>query len=423
MSSPSLQQRIVLGLLGYMLLLGVVIIGFGFSIHEAAERHAWQAILRTELDEHLRRSREDADYRWSDTETLTLRISALDDTSSTFAALPEGLHDEVHHQGRQHVVLVRIEGRQHMALSLDITDFEARERGLLVLVLSLAAGLGVVLALGATWLVRRLADPLRQLAAAIATLQPDSACARLPLQPDASRELAVIVSALNGFLDRSDAFVQRERAFVQSASHELRTPVAVIAGAVDLALGQPQLAAETRSQLQRIRRAAGNVERLLPLLLALAKSPERLLQAADRFKLDALLPEIVDDHRHLLGDKALQIDLAPLPGCRLAAPLNIVQAAIGNLLRNAIESSDSGTIRMALSATGVVSIEDPGQRMTPEQISALYARHARGQAHDGGIGLELVARLCEHLGWRLSFEARASGGTRTTLDLGGSLAR
>lgn len=423
MPRPSLQQRIVLGLLGYMLLLGVIIIGLGYGVHETAERHAFKAILRAELVEYLRRSRDDAAYRWSDTETLALRVSALDAADAPFAALPEGLHDEVHADGREYVVLIRIDGSRRIALWLDISDFEARERSLLRLVLSLAALLVAALALGAAWLVRRLAEPLRQLATAITALQPDSSSARLPLAAAASQELELIVNALNGFLDRNEAFVHRERAFIRSASHELRTPVAVIAGAVDLALSQPQLTAETRSQLQRVRRAAVKVEQLLPLLLALAKSPERLRQASDDFDLGALLPEIVDDHRHLLGDKALQIDLAALPNCRLAAPLNIVQAAIGNLLRNAIESSDSGTIRVALSAAGVVCIEDPGQRMTPEQISALYARHARGQAHDAGIGLELVARLCEHLGWRLSFEARACGGTRVTLDMGRSLAR
>jgi len=421
---PSLQRRIVSGLLGYMLLLAVVIIGFGYSVHETAERHAWQAILRAELADYLRRSRDDPDYRWIDTETLALRVSPPDDREAPFAGLAPGVHDEVRWDDREHVVLIHEDGVQRIALSLDISDIEARERGLVTLVIAFAALLVAVLAWGAAWLVRRLAEPLRRLAQGISELKPESSARRLPLDPSASEELAVIVEALNGYLDRNDAFVNRERAFIDTASHELRTPIAVIAGATELALGQPGLSGEVRGQLHRIRRTAGSVELLLPLLLALAKSPERLARVTDRFELDELLPEIVDDHRHLLGDKALEVRLGLLPHCLLSAPLNIVQAAIGNLLRNAIENSDSGEIRIELSAPGLVSIEDPGQRMTPEQISALYARHARGQERGGGgIGLELIARLCEHLGWRLAFEKQPGGGTRATLDLSRSLAR
>lgn len=423
MARPSLQRRIVTGLLGYMLLLAVAIIGFGYGVHETAERHAWRAILQAELAEHLRRSRDDPDYRWTDTETLALHVSRPEDSAAPFAGLAAGLHDEVRRDEREHVVLIHEDGGWRIALSLDISDIQERERGLLWLVILFATILVVALAWGAGWLVRRLAGPLRSLASAISRLQPAPSTERLPLEPSAAEEMAVIVTAMNGFLDRNDAFVRRERAFINSASHELRTPIAVIAGATELALGQPGLSAEVRSQLHRIRRTADGVEMLLPLLLALAKSPERLAQVTDRFDLGELLPEIVDDHRHLLGDKALQLSLTALPRCLLSAPLNIVQAAIGNLLRNAIENSDNGEIRIQLSAAGMLHIEDPGQHMTPEQVSVLYARHARGQDRSGdGIGLELIARLCEHLDWRLTFEKQPSGGTRVTLDLSRSLA-
>ena len=54
--------------------------------------------------------------------------------------------------------------------------------------------------------------------------------------------------------------------------------------------------------------------------------------------------------------------------------------------------------------------------MSPEEISAIYARVARGGREGGGIGLDLISRLCEHLGWTLRFD-KAERGTRTTLAL------
>ncbi|HEY5613733.1 MAG TPA: ATP-binding protein, partial [Lysobacter sp.] len=66
-----------------------------------------------------------------------------------------------------------------------------------------------------------------------------------------------------------------------------------------------------------------------------------------------------------------------------------------------------------------VTIEDPGHGMTPEEISAIHARMARsgGSRDGGGIGLDLIARLCEHLGWKLDIASAVERGTRTTLDL------
>ena len=144
----------------------------------------------------------------------------------------------------------------------------------------------------------------------------------------------------------------------------------------------------------------------------LAKDPARLARVSDRVALDQLLPEIVDDHRHLTRDKDLSLTLAPLPPCEILAPLPIVQAAIGNLLRNAIEHSDRGEITIRLEAPATVVIDDPGHGMTPEEISAIYARVARGggERDGGGIGLDLISRLCEHLGWQL--DIASDEGTR-----------
>ena len=170
--------------------------------------------------------------------------------------------------------------------------------------------------------------------------------------------------------------------------------------------------------MARIHRTARKVEQLISLLLTLAKDPSRLADSSDRVALDQLLPEIIEDHRHLTRDKDLTLVLEAMPSCDIVAPLTIVQAAIGNLLRNAIENSDRGEIRISLQADATVVIEDPGHGMSPEEISEIYARLARGGGRDGGgIGLELISRLCEHLGWKLAFSSVPGRGTRTTLRL------
>ena len=415
-----LRQRIVIGLLGYAVLLTIAVLIHGVVVNERAEELVWQSLLGSELDHFVERTEDDPQYRWTDTETLTLYDNvAPARLPPALRGLAPGVHDDVAVDGGERVVLVRqVEGRR-LVLTLDIADLEQRELDMTVTVLGSAATVIALLAIVIAWGVGFLVRPLSDMAKRIGTLRPDRASERIEITHSASAELVVIADALNDYLERNERFVERERAFIDSASHELRTPIAVIAGATELALGQPDVPAAARNQLSRIQRTARDVEHLISLLLVLAKDPARLAGVSDRVALDQLLPEIVEDHRHLTRDKDLTLVLGPLPPIEIVAPVPIVQAAIGNLLRNAIENSDRGEIRIRLTREATVVIEDPGHGMTPEEISAIYARVARGggDRSGGGIGLDLISRLCEHLDWRLEITSGPGRGTTTTLSV------
>ena len=421
----SLRRRILLALLGYAVALSAVVIAQGFFVHERAERLVWESMLASELDDEVEHMQHDPNYRRIDTNTMVLYDARRAPLPPPLRHLSPGLNDDIAVDGQIRVAQMRrVDGRE-LVLTLDITDFEQREVYTALQVAGTAFALIAALGLLIAWATSRLVRPLGQLADDIGTLRPDTHGQRVPLPDAASSELRVITHALNDYLQRNDRFVERERAFVSTASHELRTPLAVIAGASELALQEgEQVPPGARHQLARIRRTAAEVEQLIALLLVLAKDPARLAQASEAIALDDLLPRIVDDHLHLTAGKALDVSLAPLAPCTIHAPMPIVQAAVGNLLRNAIENSDRGTIVVRLESPATVVIEDPGHGMSPEEISAIYARMARGGGngshaigHDG-IGLDLIARLCEHLGWVLRFESQPERGTTTTLVFG-----
>lgn len=415
----SLRNRILLGLFGYTALLSIAVVVQGVIVNEHAEHLVWTSLMDTELDHFVERSRLDPDYRWTDTPALNLYDDATRPPPPELRSLEPGVHDEIVVHGTEYVALVRdVDGRR-LTLALDIDDMEHREFDLALTIAGSAITTLLLLCAVIAWGVHRLVRPLSNMARRIGTLQPDRAGQRIDVPESASSELVVIADAVNDYVERHDRFVARERAFIDSASHELRTPIAVIAGSTEIALDQPDLSPATRNQLGRIHRTARDVEQLISLLLVLAKDPKRLTASSDRFSLDQLLPEIIEDHRHLTRDKDLSVVLAPMSPYELVAPLPIVQAAIGNLLRNAIENSDRGEITVRLEPGATVVIEDPGHGMTPEEISEIYTRVARGGREGGGIGLDLISRLCEHLGWNLRFD-KAERGTRTTLVLRGS---
>ncbi len=413
-----LRQRMLAGLIGYAALLTIAVVLHGIVVNEHAEQLVWQALLDSELNHILERRREDPGFHWVNTDSMALYDGhAPGSIPSELRGLSPGVHDGIRIGGGERVVMVRqVDGRP-LILTLDITELEHREQDMTLTVAGSALTLIALLALSIAWGVNSLVRPLSTMARDIGGLRPDQPGQHLEVDDSASSELIVIAEALNDYLRRNDRFVEREHVFIDSASHELRTPIAVIGGASSLALEEPDLPPKARHQLNRILRSAKAVEQLIAVLLVLAKDPHRLARGSDRIALDQLLPQIVDDHRHLTSGKDLVLTLHPMPACAITAPLPIVQTAIGNLLRNAIENSDRGEIHVRLGADALVTIDDPGHGMTPEEVGAIYAQLARGggERGGGGIGIDLISRVCEHLGWRLEFVSGQGKGTITAL--------
>ncbi len=411
-SRPRLRNRLLFWLLCYVALLSLVLVVAGLVLNEHAERMVWRSLLNTEMNHYLQRSAEDPGYHWRDADGMRLFHWNDGPPPDEVAPLAPGLHDDVWVEGKLCVVLVRDAPQGRLALALDITEFEGLEASIGLRALALILGAVLLLGVLLAFAIGRIVRPLTTMADDIARLRPERGGQRIAVGPRGSHEQQVIADAFNDYLQRNERFVERERAFIDSASHELRTPIAAIAGAAQLAAQQEGLPPAAREQVQRALRSARHVERLIALLLALAKDPKRLADAADRVALHELLPEIVDDHWYLTRDKRLEVRIDALAESEIDAPLEIVRAAVGNLLRNAIEHSDGGTVQVRLDADASVTIADPGHGMSPEEIAQIYSRLARGESRDGGgIGLDLIARLCEHLGWRLDIDANPEGGT------------
>ncbi|MFT3670124.1 MAG: HAMP domain-containing sensor histidine kinase [Pseudoxanthomonas sp.] len=412
----SLQSQISRLLGGYAVLLAAIIV-LVFA-DDYLEDRVWKVLLEREIVQHLQQRAGDPSPAQGDAEAVRLYYTPGRPPPPGLSTLPHGVHDDFWVGGRENVVLVqRVEGVDYFVVR-DITGIETIEDVLIIGSLGLALVVLVVIGILVARGVRSALRPLSDLANGIGALSPHHAGQRLAVADDASSEVHVITHALNDYLRRQDDFIERERVFIDTASHELRTPIAIIAGASELALDQPGLPPPARQQVLRVHRTARDVERLIALLLTLAKDPARLSRSNDVVLLHELLPDIIEDHQHLMEGKDLTVVIDALAPCSVAAPLHIVQAAIGNLLRNAIENSDRGEIHVRLDADATVTLEDPGHGMTPEDISRIYAQMARGGSREGGgIGLDLLARLCEHLGWTLSIQSAPGRGTISRLRL------
>ena len=182
----------------------------GNNVHEHAEHAAWRALLNSELDSIILHSGRDPQYRWQDSDTLSLFRLDQADTPATLRDLHPGLHDGVAIGERKAAVMVRqTETMGRVALALDISDFEALEQFATRWVLLAGLVMVIVTVVMARLGMQRVVRPLSLLAGDIAALKPGAPGQRIVVDPRGSAELHTIANSLNDYLQRNEQFVER----------------------------------------------------------------------------------------------------------------------------------------------------------------------------------------------------------------------
>jgi signal transduction histidine kinase len=267
----------------------------------------------------------------------------------------------------------------------------------------LGFGLGVVV-------MRRAVAPVAQLAKVVADIDLEHLSAEDHKRIESSRfgddEVGVLAGTIEKTLERISAFVARERYFTSSASHELRTPITVITGALEL-LEQSDLSAADVKVIDRVRRATLDMKTTIEMFLCLARETDDGLYD-EQFLVMPLVSQAIEQQRYLLSGKCVEVDIDDLAKPTVCGHPQAFSIAVNNLVRNAFEHTLDGQGPIAilikeheLLVTNQVSSDADG-RHTPTEASS---------SHGYGLGLGIVQRLCERNGWSFSLhvnEARVA---------------
>ncbi|WP_232367592.1 sensor histidine kinase [Alteromonas pelagimontana] len=313
-----------------------------------------------------------------------------------------------------HVAVLSIENekppagkdQRHAFVVFDVAGIEAAssEDWWLLLVISGVVGtLGTFgFALGVV-VMRKAVAPVAQLAKAVAAIDLEHLSAEDYKRIESGRfgddEVGVLAETIEKTLERISAFVERERYFTDSASHELRTPITVITGALEL-LEQSKLLETDVKALDRVRRATLDMKTTIEMFLCLARETDDGLYD-EQFLVMPLVSKAIDQQRYLLSRKLVDVDIDELATPKVSGHPQAFSIAVNNLVRNAFEHTLDGqgpiTIRIKeheLLVTNQVN-GDADEQHTPNEASS----------HGYGLGLGIVQRLCERNGWSFSLLA------------------
>jgi len=404
-----LKSRIIISFVVFGTLLSVLFAAAVLFLQAWLEDALIARTLEQELDQYLTELREDpglVEPFYSRIQGYVTRPGRAEIVPEAFRGLPSGVHD-VQSEGAAYKAAVRKDADLWAFLTYDVSENRELARRL-VWALAGAVLLFTLLSLAlGNWLAGRVMAPVSGLARRLEALEGGEG--RLELAehfPD--DEVGQLARVVDDYALRLHDLVERDKAFNADVSHELRTPLAVISGATELLLAQPDLPARTRERLLRIARAARQSSDITTALLHLVRAERGSAGAASNQDVGPLAEQLADNYRPLIEGRTLEIRVEQRAALNVIAPEAVISVVLGNLLGNAVRYTQEGEVRLVIDA-GSVAIVDTGPGIAPEELPRIFDRHFRGHGAGGkgsGLGLSIVKRLCDLYGWRIEFSNR-----------------
>lgn len=265
--------------------------------------------------------------------------------------------------------------------------------------------------------------PLYRLRNAIALRSPDDL---RPIKQDVPREVEGLVETINSFMTRLDSALGALRHFTGNASHQLRTPMAIM---------RTQLALASRAKSEEERRAAiaaadsavEHAERVLAQLLLLARIDEA---ASDKLTLETIdLAALAKSQTAELVPRAsaagIDLGYEGAESVMMRGDAMLLGELLRNLIENAIAYAGQGaeaTVAVDRDAAGVrLSVADTGPGVAAAKLPELRRRFGRGGTDKpgAGLGLAIVEEIAGLLGGTTSVTSDAGQGFRVTISLPG----
>ncbi len=320
--------------------------------------------------------------------------------------------------GRPYVVAV---GR---SMAAQERTFEQLRRSMLLAIpLALLAA-----ALGGYLLARQTLAPVSQMSRMAREIGADRLEDRIPVA-NPRDELGELAQTLNGLLERLHQSFQLQRRFMADASHELRTPVSILQGELDVTLARENREArEYRDSMEIMRRSVRKLTRIVRDLFLIARTDAGQYPVRHgTFFLDEVVTTTVHELRTLAAERGVRIVAEHESEMALEGDEDLIQRMLANLIENAIKYTPAGgevfVIAAASNGCYRLTVRDTGIGIEPESQPRVFERFYRGdlaravtvsentRGSGAGLGLPIARWVADAHGGTISLLSSSEKGS------------
>jgi signal transduction histidine kinase len=352
----------------------------------------------------------------SDPRLRDLRIPAIDAVASTRSSRRGEV--ELEDGRRVRFIAVPVEGnrgsRGVFAVAIELSGEIEEVNDALRLAAGVSIGVLLLASLLAWVVAGRVLAPLRVLRDTARSIGESDLTRRIPVEGD--DELADLARTFNEMLDRLEEAFASQKAFISDAGHELRTPITIIRGHLDVMGDDPR---DRRETLQLVSDELDRMSRLVNDLLLLAKANRP----------DFLQPETIDldDLTRELFAKASALAsrdwrLAAVGSGRIVADRQRLTQALMNLSQNAVAHTGQGdAVELGSEVRNGAArlwVKDTGPGVPEHEQTRIFERFVRLDQSAGegaGLGLAITRAVAESHGGRVELDSRPGQGARFTV--------
>jgi signal transduction histidine kinase len=283
--------------------------------------------------------------------------------------------------------------------------------------LSVAVPTAVALLALTVWLsvgrALRPVEAMRREADAITSAHLDR---RVPI-PEGNDEIPRLAMTINEMLDRIQQSHRLQRQFVSDASHELRSPLAVIRQTAEVARSYPGRVALT-SLADDVLAESTRLEGLVSALLLLARLDDGYAESTEELiDLDDL---VLLEAGRIRSQTSVKVDVSQVSGGQVRGSAVLVGQVVRNLAENAVRHAESRVVMAVVEADGWVqlSVEDDGAGVPPHERRRIFGRFVRlddARARDeggAGLGLAIVLDIVQLSRGTITADRSPEGGAR-----------
>ncbi|MEQ1693335.1 MAG: ATP-binding protein [Gemmatimonas sp.] len=283
----------------------------------------------------------------------------------------------------------------------------------------------VVAAVGGSVLARRSLAPVAAMARQAAAISESNLHERLPAS--GGDELVGLARVVNGLLDRLESSFDRQRRFITDASHELRTPTAVVRTEADVTLSREhRTEAEYRASVVVIRDAAQRLTRIVDDLFLLSRADSgHLVPRRDAVYLEEVVHDATRAVRNVAQQRGVEVTLGQVVEAPCVGDADLLGRLLVNLLDNAIKYSPRGTtvtVEMSQRTSDIeILVIDAGPGIPDADRERVFERFVRLDAarvrvddsatSGAGLGLAIARRIAEMHAGRLELAESRPGRT------------
>lgn len=312
-----------------------------------------------------------------------------------------------------HVAVMEI-NNDRLFLTFEITEI-IRYRVYLLFSLIGGGALAVFfLLLAGIWLSKKFLLPVSDLAYEVASINPNERNIRIE-KKYRDYEVGLIANSFDQFMEKMDEFVDREQSVTAAISHELRTPVAVISTSIDL-LELAGVTAQQQGAISRIKVSTHYMSKVIESLLFFARKYDKSIdESPQEINLTQLCEDVMKQYSTLAKEKKLSLFLENEVDTRVRISENHIEIILGNLVRNAINNTTDGEVRITVLPNGF-SVTDTGCGIHSDNIQRILERsNQRPHSKVSGLGLYLVTNICEFYDLKLEIVSTLGQGSRFTI--------